>query len=55
MVDQARYIADRLEMTSRFHPAMRVEAEEYGDDGEPDPQLRRKQHAQRGAEYPAQL
>ena len=31
MVDQARSIADRLEMTSRFHPAMRVEAELYGD------------------------
>ena len=31
MVDQARAIADQLEMTSRFHPAMRVEAELYGD------------------------
>lgn len=30
-VDQARAIADRLSMTSRFHPAMRVEAELYGD------------------------
>ena len=30
-VDQARTIADRLSMAVRFHPAMRVEAEEYGD------------------------
>ncbi|KQS54307.1 endonuclease [Brevundimonas sp. Leaf363] len=30
-VDQARAIADRLSMSSRFHPAMRVEAELYGD------------------------
>jgi endonuclease/exonuclease/phosphatase family metal-dependent hydrolase len=30
-VDQARAIADRLSMTVRFHAAMRVEAEEYGD------------------------
>lgn len=30
-VDQARTIADKLAMTSRFHPAMRVEAELYGD------------------------
>lgn len=31
LVDQARTIADKLAMTSRFHPAMRVEAELYGD------------------------
>ena len=31
MVDQAQAIADRLSMTSRFHPAMAVEAELYGD------------------------
>jgi len=30
-VDQAQAIADGLEMSVRFHPAMRVEAEEYGD------------------------
>lgn len=30
-VDQARMIADRLSMSVRFHPAMTVEAEEYGD------------------------
>ena len=30
-VDQARAIADGLVMTSRFHPAMRIEAEQYGD------------------------
>lgn len=30
-VDQARSIADRLEMTFHFHAAMRVEAELYGD------------------------
>ena len=30
-VDQARAIADRLEMAVRFHAAMTVEAEEYGD------------------------
>lgn len=30
-VDQAEAIAARLAMTSRFHPAMRVEAELYGD------------------------
>ncbi|WP_426039268.1 endonuclease/exonuclease/phosphatase family protein [Brevundimonas sp. DC300-4] len=30
-VDQARAIADRLSMAVRFHAAMRVEAEEYGD------------------------
>lgn len=30
-VDQAEAIADKLAMTSRFHPAMRVEAELYGD------------------------
>lgn len=30
-VDQAREIADRLAMSVHFHPAMRVEAEEYGD------------------------
>lgn len=30
-VDQAKTIADRLSMTVRFHPAMRIEAEEYGD------------------------
>ena len=30
-VDQAEAIADGLAMTSRFHPAMRVEAEQYGD------------------------
>jgi endonuclease/exonuclease/phosphatase family metal-dependent hydrolase len=30
-VDQARTIADHLSMTVRFHAAMRVEAEEYGD------------------------
>jgi len=30
-VDQARTIADRLSMTSRFHPAMQIEAELYGD------------------------
>ncbi len=30
-IDQARAIADRLSMSVRFHPAMRVEAEEYGD------------------------
>lgn len=30
-VDQARTIAEKLAMTSRFHPAMRVEAELYGD------------------------
>lgn len=30
-VDQARAIADRLSMSVRFHPAMMVEAEEYGD------------------------
>ena len=33
MVDQARSIADRLEMTSRFHPAMRVEAEYMAKNG----------------------
>ena len=31
MVDQARAIADGLAMSVRFHPAMRIEAEEYGD------------------------
>lgn len=30
-VDQARAIADRLSMAVRFHAAMKVEAEEYGD------------------------
>lgn len=30
-VDQAEAIAARLSMTSRFHPAMRVEKELYGD------------------------
>lgn len=30
-VDQANEIAERLEMTCRFHPAMRVEEELYGD------------------------
>jgi endonuclease/exonuclease/phosphatase family metal-dependent hydrolase len=30
-VDQARTIADGLSMSVRFHPAVRVEAEEYGD------------------------
>ena len=30
-VDQAQAIADRLAMAVRFHPAMRVEAELYGD------------------------
>lgn len=30
-VDQARAIADRLSMSVRFHPAMTVEAEKYGD------------------------
>ena len=30
-VDQAGLIAERLSMSVRFHPAMRVEAEEYGD------------------------
>jgi endonuclease/exonuclease/phosphatase family metal-dependent hydrolase len=30
-VDQAEAIAGKLAMTSRFHPAMRVEAELYGD------------------------
>lgn len=30
-VDQAREIADRLSMSLRFHPAMRVETELYGD------------------------
>jgi endonuclease/exonuclease/phosphatase family metal-dependent hydrolase len=30
-VDQANAIADRLGMVSRFHPAMTVEAELYGD------------------------
>ena len=30
-VDQARAIADRLSMSFRFHPAMTVEAELYGD------------------------
>lgn len=30
-VDQARAIADKLAMSVRFHPAMTVEAEEYGD------------------------
>jgi len=30
-VDQARSIADRLSMSYHFHPAMRVEAELYGD------------------------
>lgn len=30
-VDQARGIADRLSMAVRFHAAMRIEAEEYGD------------------------
>jgi len=30
-VDQARAIADHLAMTVRFHAAMTVEAEEYGD------------------------
>lgn len=30
-VDQAREIAERLSMTFRFHAAMRIEAEEYGD------------------------
>lgn len=31
MVDQAHEIAHRCEMTYRFHPAMRVEGELYGD------------------------
>ena len=31
MVDQAGAIAKRLAMSFHFHPAMRVEAEEYGD------------------------
>lgn len=30
-VDQAKTIAKRLSMAVRFHPAMRIEAEEYGD------------------------
>ena len=30
-VDQAQAIATGLAMTSRFHPAMRVETEQYGD------------------------
>lgn len=30
-VDQARYIADHLEMSSHFNAAFRVEEEEYGD------------------------
>ncbi|WGM31616.1 endonuclease/exonuclease/phosphatase family protein [Brevundimonas sp. NIBR11] len=30
-VDQAKTIAQRLSMAVRFHPAMRIEAEEYGD------------------------
>lgn len=30
-VDQSSELAQRLNMTSRFHPAMRIEAEEYGD------------------------
>jgi endonuclease/exonuclease/phosphatase family metal-dependent hydrolase len=30
-IDQAEAIAEGLSMTSRFHPAMRVEAELYGD------------------------
>lgn len=30
-VDQAGVIAERLEMAVRFHPAMTVETEEYGD------------------------
>ncbi|WP_421729490.1 endonuclease/exonuclease/phosphatase family protein [Brevundimonas sp.] len=30
-VDQARAIAEGLAMSVRFHPAMRIEAEEYGD------------------------
>ncbi len=30
-VDQARSIADQLAMTYHFHPAMRIEAEQYGD------------------------
>jgi len=30
-VDQAAVIAERLSMAVRFHPAMTVEAEEYGD------------------------
>lgn len=30
-VDQARSIADQLAMQVHFHPAMRIEAEEYGD------------------------
>lgn len=30
-VDQAQAIADRLSMSVRFHAAMRIEAEEYGD------------------------
>ena len=30
-VDQARAIGKRLSMAVRFHPAMRIEAEEYGD------------------------
>jgi len=30
-VDQAQSIADRLSMSVRFHAAMRIEAEEYGD------------------------
>lgn len=30
-VDQAAELAQRLNMTSRFHPAMRIEAEQYGD------------------------
>lgn len=30
-VDQARAIGDHLSMSVRFHPAMRLETEEYGD------------------------
>lgn len=30
-VDQARSIADQLAMQVHFHPAMRIEAEQYGD------------------------
>jgi len=30
-VDQAQAIAEGLSMSVRFHPAMRIEAEEYGD------------------------
>lgn len=30
-VDQARSIADQLAMTYHFHPAIRIEAEQYGD------------------------